>query len=385
MKIVIYSCYFLPIPGGVQTIVFELARGLSEWRPDESGTEPFEVMVVTQTPGQSAEESTWPFRVVRRPSARQLWKLLRDADIIHMAGPALLPMAMGLVLRKPVVIEHHGFQAACPNGLLFFQPTQTECPGHFMAGRYAKCFECNQAEVGAAKSIAWLALTPLRRWLTNRARANIAPTDWLASILRLNRMVTVHHGVGEHDAGSSTAASNPTFALQGRLVSTKGVGVLLAAAKRLRDEGLNFHVKIIGDGPELEALRSQAASLDGQVEFLGHVPEGQLEEVLAEATAIVMPSLGGEVFGLVAAENMSRGKLVIVSNIGALEEVVGSTGLIFPVGNVEELASCMRKVLENGEIAHSLGAAARERAGRLFKRHAMIRAHTSLFRKAARR
>jgi glycosyltransferase involved in cell wall biosynthesis len=385
MKIVIYSRDFLPAPGGVQTIVFELARGLREWQSDGSATHPLDVTVVTRTRERSDEERAWPFGLVRCPSVLRLWKLLRSADVIHLAGPALLPMAMGLVLQKPVVIEHHGFQAACPNGLLFFQPTQTECPGHFMARRYGKCFECNRAEVGVVRSVFWLVSTPVRRWLSNRVATNIMPTDWLATTLRLNRMVTVHHGVVEHDPGNSTLASNSTFAFQGRLVSTKGVGILLAAAKHLRDEGLNFHLKIIGVGPELKTLRSQAASLDGKVEFLGHVPEGQLEGALADVSSIIVPSLGGEVFGLVAAENMSRGRLVIVSSIGALEEVVGATGLAFPVGNAKELASCMRKVLENSETAHSLGAAARERAARLFNRETMIQAHVSLYREATTR
>ena len=39
MKILIYTEYFFPIPGGVQTIVFELARGLAEWGMRHPGGE----------------------------------------------------------------------------------------------------------------------------------------------------------------------------------------------------------------------------------------------------------------------------------------------------------------------------------------------------------
>ena len=75
-----------------------------------------------------------------------------------------------------------------------------------------------------------------------------------------------------------------------------------------------------------------------------------------------MPSLGGEVFGLVAAENMMRGKLVIVSDIGAMREVVGETGLVFRTGDAQDLATCMKRTIDEPELASSLGYSARVRA-----------------------
>lgn len=93
-----------------------------------------------------------------------------------------------------------------------------------------------------------------------------------------------------------------------------------------------------------------------------------------------MPSLGGEVFGLVAAENMARGKSVIVSDIGALKEVVGDAGFVFPVGDAAALAACMRRVLENPSLACSLGAASRARATKLFSATRMVEEHAALYR-----
>ena len=52
-----------------------------------------------------------------------------------------------------------------------------------------------------------------------------------------------------------------------------------------------------------------------------------------------MPSLG-EIFGLVALENMLRKKVMIVSEIGSLTEVIGDTGLTFPAGDATALAGC---------------------------------------------
>jgi glycosyltransferase involved in cell wall biosynthesis len=115
------------------------------------------------------------------------------------------------------------------------------------------------------------------------------------------------------------------------------------------------------------------------VEFLGYLPDGQAQEALAGTVAVVIPSLAGEVFGLVAAENMLRGRLVIASDIGALREVVGEAGLLFPPGDEIALMHLMRQVLEDGSRAAALRQKALERATVLFDEGVMVRQHLSLF------
>ena len=84
-------------------------------------------------------------------------------------------------------------------------------------------------------------------------------------------------------------------------------------------------------------------------------------------------------FGLVAAENMMRGKLVIVSDIGAMREVVGETGLVFRTGDAQDLATCMKRTIDEPELASSLGYSARARAMQIFDRDSMIEKHISLY------
>jgi glycosyltransferase involved in cell wall biosynthesis len=365
--------------------VFELAAGLAEWQSSHADCGPAEVTVVTRTREASPQDDSLPFRLVRCPRIWALIKLLRDADVVHLAGPAMLPLALSLMLRKPVIVEHHGFQVACPNGLLFYEPEQALCPGHFMAGNYGKCLKCNSVNVGSTKSFSMLVLTGLRRCLSARADMNIMPTEWLGKVLKLRRMKTVHHGMLS-SAGSSFANPSPaTFAYHGRLVSTKGVSLLIEAAERLEKQGCEFRLKIIGDGPEFARLKSLAAPLGSRVEFLGHLPAAELDDALSDVATIIMPSLSGEVFGLVASENMLRGKLLIVSDLGSLREVVGDTGLVFRNGDAEDLASCMRKVLERPALSASLGSAARARANTVFDRDTMIQDHLGVYQEALRR
>lgn len=378
-KLLIYSHVFAPSLGGVETITMTLAEGLAGWSRIHL-QEDIEVTVVTQTAAAGMDDSRLPFHIVRRPGWRTLARLIRRADAVHLAGPALLPLAFGRLFRKPVFTEHHGCQAACPNGLLLFEPTQAPCPGHYMAGQYGQCFRCNRHTAGRLKSATMLASTPVRRWLTNRVAANITPTKWLETVLKLKRMTTIYHGIPELSKDTVPQQGLAKIAYMGRMVSSKGVHTLIEAAEQLRQEGLSFELKMIGGGPELDGMKSKAMErLHGTIEFFGAVAADRLEEILRDVDTVVLPSLGGEVFGLVGAENMLRGKLLIVSDIGAPGEVTGNAGLVFKAGDSKDLARCLRRSIEEPGLAAKMGAAARVRALEEFSSNRMIERHVSLY------
>jgi glycogen(starch) synthase len=172
-----------------------------------------------------------------------------------------------------------------------------------------------------------------------------------------------------------------TFAFNGRLVTTKGVQILLEAAHLVKSRGLAFQLWLVGDGADRTRLEALAGEyqLGDTVRFLGYLSGTPLEAALQSADAILMPSLGGEVFGLVALENMMRGKLVVVSDIGALAEVVGDAGLTCPTGDVDAWASCMERLIRNPELCLELGRRARERAGEYFSIQQMVAGHVGVY------
>jgi glycosyltransferase involved in cell wall biosynthesis len=382
MKILIYSESFFPSVGGIETITFQLALGLAEASTRNSKGEGFEVIAVTHSKASAIEDLRLPFRIVRNPSLTCLSKLILDADVLHLAGPALLPLILALAWRKPVVVEHHGFQVACPNGQFFYTKEQRLCPGHYMAGSFGKCYRCNLSEKGSVRSAKMLLSTPVRRFLANKASLNITPTDWLAGLLKLKRMETIHHGLRVPAAADAESTIRPIFAFQGRLVSTKGVAILIEAAKQLSAEAADFSLRIIGDGPLRGQLEEQAASLGGRVQFLGYISDEQLEQVLSDVSAVVVPSLAGEVFGLVTAENMLRRKALIVSDLGALKEVVDDTGIVTTAGDAPSLAAGMRRVVQDPAFGTVLGANALARARLRFTLGSMIQQHIDAYRRA---
>jgi glycogen synthase len=375
-KLTIYSADFWPVVGGVQSVVMLLARGFAA--RDHSW--PVECTVVTETPAGTASDSDLPFPVVRNPSLIALARLLWRSDLVHIAGPALRPLLLSLLMRKKVVVEHHGFQAICPNGLLFHEPTGTACPGHFVAGLHRQCWKCNSA-AGYLRSVRLWAITFFRRWSCRFVAANVAPTRWLELLLQLPHTSLIAHGVAEPPASLIPRGSTPKFVFVGRLVSTKGIELLLRASRELSRKGLQFRLLIIGEGPErtrLERLCDEF-ELGQRVEFTGQLADADVETLLCDALAIVMASVAGEVFGLVAAENMTRGRAVIVPDTGSLAEVVGEAGLKFAAGDATSLAACMEQLLRSPQIAIELGARARRRSLERYAVGQMLEAHRSLY------
>jgi len=382
MKLLFYSHFFAPSVGGVETIVMSIASGLAGLR-DSHGVPEFEITVVTQTPAGDYDDSAIPFRVIRRPGFSELLRLVRNADVVHAAGPAIAPLLLSLFTGKSFVVEHHGFQSICPNGQLLIEPAGVPCPGHFMARRHTQCLRCN-SDQGWASSYKLWQLTFVRRFLCARAAGNITPTQWLGHLLQLPRISAIPHGleITEPVSRPEPPRGPAIFAFQGRLVTTKGVRLLFEAARILHEKNRSFELLIIGDGPERASLEQFARELqlEAQVCFAGRLSGTRLDAALARASAVVVPSLGGEVFGLVVAENMMRALPIVASDLGAFVEVLGGSGLTFRTGDAAALAALLERIVDDPSFARNLGRQARERALDFCAKSRMIEAHARVYR-----
>ena len=165
-------------------------------------------------------------------------------------APALRHSSWHGSFANRLVIEHHGYNASCPNGLLFFEPTQSVCPGHFMASRYGRCIRCNSYKEGWPRSLWMLSWTLLLRWLCQRASVNVPITRHVLNRLGLAHSRVVYYGIPDSVPDSRADnliqrnADMRCFAYVGRLVALKGLPVLVEAAKDAERTGLRFSPKI---------------------------------------------------------------------------------------------------------------------------------------------
>jgi glycosyltransferase involved in cell wall biosynthesis len=104
---------------------------------------------------------------------------------------------------------------------------------------------------------------------------------------------------------------------------------------------------VVGSGPEEARLRRYAddLGLSGAVEFRATVPYDDMPALYASAAAVVLASLPTrgweEQFGMVLVEAMAAGAPVVAAASGAIPEVVGGRGTLFPPGDWRALAGAL--------------------------------------------
>ncbi|HEX5473748.1 MAG TPA: glycosyltransferase [Vicinamibacterales bacterium] len=168
-----------------------------------------------------------------------------------------------------------------------------------------------------------------------------------------DRIEVVRNAVRPAPSGEASGAAGEYVGYAGRLSPEKGVDTLIEAARICA-----VPVKIAGDGPEMERLRSSAPA---NVEFLGRVDASLLDRFYAASRIIAVPSRSYETFSLTVAEAMMHGKTVVASRIGALPELVGDDerGMLVTPNAPGELAGAMHRLWHDEPARVRLGEAAR--------------------------
>jgi colanic acid/amylovoran biosynthesis glycosyltransferase len=156
----------------------------------------------------------------------------------------------------------------------------------------------------------------------------------------------------------------------GTLHEVKGQTHLIEACRLLREAGLRFTCRLVGEGPDREALETRiaAAGLSRQVELVGARTRPEIATMLRDADVLVLPSVPtsrGQREGLpvVLMEAMSAGLPVVASGISGIPELVedGVTGLLVPPGQPVAIAAAVERLGHDPTLRRRLGAAARER------------------------
>ena len=138
---------------------------------------------------------------------------------------------------------------------------------------------------------------------------------------------------------------------------------LLRAAALLQQDGVPFHLVMVGSGEQEAELRELSSSLGlANVHFPGFVNQSALPGIYAASDVLVLPS-ENEPWGLAINEAMCADLPIIASEeVGCVRDLVkdGVNGRTFPAGNVPALAGAMRAVLWDGSALKRMGAASRE-------------------------
>lgn len=151
--------------------------------------------------------------------------------------------------------------------------------------------------------------------------------------------------------------SGHTVTVVGNLIQSKQVDVILHAFASLVGADNRLRLVIVGEGPERNKLKTLAhrLSIVDRVVFKGQLSPDQVVDQLASSSVLVLASRS-EGRPNVVLEAMAAGVPVVASDIGGVRELIGNDerGLLFPVGDIERLAACIKHILDNPNLAQRL-------------------------------
>ena len=306
MKILIASYVYHPLLGGIATSSSLLARELAA-----AG---HEVRVVTTTRDGDTQEAG--YQVVRHPGPIRLCRQVAWCDVllsVHLSLRLAWPLAL---VRRPWVIAHHSWL--------------TQVDG----------------------SIGWI--ERLKRRLLRRATC-ISVSQAVA-----NHVDTPSVIIGPpYDDGifhlDPSVQRQEDLLFVGRLVSGKGLNILLEALAELRRTGRSPGLTVVGSGPEMEPAQALARRLGlaDQVKFIGPHTGPDLRKIYCGHRILIVPSITPETFGIVALEGIACGCVIVGSDAaGGLADAIGPCGVQFKMGDAKQLALRLDELLANpGQLA----------------------------------
>ena len=282
----------------------------------------------------------------------------------HLTASIIAPLRRRGI---PIVWTLHDYRLICPNTSLLSRGELCErcLPNRFHEAILQRCKKGSlPASFVAMLTTCYDRLIRIPR----RIDRFIAPSDFLKSKLMEGgfdaaRIESVPNFVDL--ARYRALPEKDYFCYVGRLSYEKGVDLLIRAMAKL-DGG---RLLIVGGGPEEASLKKLAVELDTKlVEFAGYRSGEELVRILAEAQFVVLPSRWYENLPFAVMEAFASSKPVVASRIGGIPEMVedGANGLLFPMGDVEALASCLKRMLGDRRMREEMGRRGREKAERLY-------------------
>ncbi|SHL55912.1 Glycosyltransferase involved in cell wall bisynthesis [Roseovarius marisflavi] len=191
----------------------------------------------------------------------------------------------------------------------------------------------------------------------SQAMAFSAPKHWA-------KLHIVHCGVdpARYDAAAPDAPAHLLFV--GRLAAVKGVPVLFAALSDLLPAHPDLHLTLVGDGPERGDLErvAQAMGLAAHLTFAGYRSQSEVAGLLAQSTALVLPSFA-EGVPVVLMEAMAARLPVITTRIAGVPELVehGKSGFVVAPGDEGALSAALALILDDADLRRAMGEAGRAR------------------------
>ena len=208
-------------------------------------------------------------------------------------------------------------------------------------------------------------LRAIQRFVVNRAYRVIAPSQYLANIIKqwspaIKDIRVIYNGI--EMAETLPISREPSLIVSsGRLVPWKGFAELIDVVAKHPE----WHLDILGDGPQYAELvdKVHATGAGGRIKLRGRVSHSEAREMFGKAAVFVLNSRY-EGLSHTLVEAMSVGTPVIATRAGGNPEVIedGRSGILIGVEDTVGLEKALAQVLSDNNVRMKLGTSAAERA-----------------------
>ena len=289
-----------------------------------------------------------------------------------LARVAVSPDVSRANLDRAVLLAHHLVRLGRPPLYLHFASRPATI------GRFAALMCGVPYGLSAHAKDIWL--TPERELRAKLRDASVVLTCTAEGAQHLARLAgdatpvrLAYHGVDASLAPPSAwrSARTPTVLAIGRLVPKKGYPTLIRATSVLRQRGVDFRVRIAGEGPEWGRLQRLVHELGvgDVVTFTGPLTPTEVRAEMAAADIFALPCerlADGDRDGVpnVIVEAMAQGLPIASTTLAGVAEAVvdGECGLLCAQEDAAGLAANLDRLLGDAKLRRRLGQAARRRA-----------------------
>lgn len=343
------SPYSLSSPGGVQTQVLALARGLNRLG--------HKVRVLGPCDGAPPETGVTPL----------------GASIPTFANGSIAPIAPDLACTLRTI---RAFREEAFDVVHIHEPI---CPGPCQTALFLRSAPIVGTWHAAGGSKAYM--TPGVRWLATRMNVRTAVSQDARAMAHEalgGDYEVVFNGIeiDKFEKAVPIASESLTIAYVGRHEPRKGLETLLTSVESLPQ---TVTVWIMSDGPQTKELRDKYES-DTRLRWLGPVSDEEKISRIKGADVLCVPSLRGESFGIVLLEAMAAGTPVVASDLPGYRNVAtnGDEAYLVPPGEPKPLTTALIKVLEDKQLAHRLTEAGLKRVAE-FSMERLARIYVDLY------
>ena len=323
---------------------------------------------VSDAPFRQVRVGGWSRSLYQPPGPRRNPIKLVVLHLLNLFNPGVFVESLRLFRRlRPKVVHTHNLIALSPaiwlsarlagarvihthqdQWLLCERATMTDTEGR----------PCNEAQLTC---MGCRALRPAKRLLTRGVDVEVFPSRWLRQSLRRQGPLVPSFSTSGPPVDTGAARTFTSTAVYVGALTAHKLGPLLEAFALAAAAGSDMRLVIAGRGP-LESKVAAAAESSSNISYLGQVDTHARDQLLQEASVLVIPSTCAENSPLVFFEALVAGVPVIGSDIGGLTELQEWRNMVLvPPGDAQALADALIEVLGDEDRLAALRAHGLER------------------------